>query len=132
MNISFDYTLNNTKLPIISIMIENKKINFIIDTGSTCNLIDSNIVEYFKDIVKPVGEYYINGIDGTKHKVDVVVIPLKIEEKIFKQNFCVKPLLEAFKNIEKECGIQVHGLLGTDFLLKNKCIIDFKSMEVKL
>lgn len=51
MNISFDYTLNNTKLPIISIMIENIKINFIIDTGSTCNLIDSNVVEYLKDIV---------------------------------------------------------------------------------
>lgn len=132
MNISFDYTLHRTKLPIISIMIENHEINFIIDTGSTCSLIDSNVIEYFKDIVKPVGEYYINGIDGIKYKVDVVVVPLRIEEKIYEQNFCVKPLLEAFNDIEKECGIQVHGLVGTDFLLKNKCIIDFKEMNLNI
>lgn len=61
-----------------------------------------------------------------------MIIPLKIEEKIFEQNFCAKPLLEVFNDIEKECGIQVHGLLGTDFLMENKCIIDFKEMNLNI
>lgn len=53
------------KLPIISVFIEDKEMCFIIDTGSICRLIDSNVVECFKDLVKSVSEYYINGIDGT-------------------------------------------------------------------
>lgn len=64
MNHSIIYGLNKTKLPIISVKIEGKHLCFIIDTGNTCSLIDSNVVEYFKDIVKPKSEYYINGIDG--------------------------------------------------------------------
>ena len=36
----------------------------------------------------------------------------------------------AFKDIENECGLQVHGLLGTDFLMGNKCIIDFKNKRI--
>jgi hypothetical protein len=62
------------KLPIISVFIEDKEMCFIIDTGSTCSLFDRNVVEYFKNIVKPVDEYYINGIEGTKHKVDIVIL----------------------------------------------------------
>ena len=132
MNISIESIINCIKLPVLSVMVEDKKLYFILDTGSTCSVIDSNVVEYFKDFVTPIGKYFINGIDGTKHKVEVIVLPFIIEGKMYEQRFCVKSLLEAFNDIEKECGIQVHGLLGTDFLLKNKCIIDFKSMEVKL
>lgn len=130
MNISIEYTLKRTKLPIISVVIEDKKLCFILDTGSTCSLIDSSVVEYFKDIVEPIGEYFVNGIDGTKHKVDIIVIPLMIEGQIYKQKFCVSSLLEAFRDIENENGIQVHGLLGTDFLYENKCIVDFKEKNI--
>lgn len=83
---------------------------FIIDTGSTCSLFDRNVVEYFKDIVKPVDEYYINGIEGTKHKVDIVILPFSFEDRLYNQKFCIKPLLEVFKDIERESGIQVYGL----------------------
>lgn len=75
---TFEYGLQNIKLPIVTVRIEDKILYFILDTGSTCSLIDSNVVEYFKDIVKPKGDYYINGIDGTKHKVDVVRLPFII------------------------------------------------------
>ena len=34
--------------------IEDKHLCFILDTGSTCSLIDSNVVEYFKNIVEPI------------------------------------------------------------------------------
>lgn len=57
---------------------------------------------------------------------------LLYNEKEYKQKFCVKPLYGAFKDIENECGLQVHGLLGTDFLMGNKCIIDFKNKEINI
>ena len=129
---TFEYGLQNIRLPIVSVKIEDNILCFILDTGSTCSLIDRNVVEYFKDIAKPIGEYFINGIDGTKHKVDVVHLPFIINEKEYQQDFCVKPLHDAFKDIENECGLQVHGLLGTDFLMENKCFIDFKEMILNI
>lgn len=132
MNYSIIYGLNKTKLPIIPVEMDGKNLCFIIDTGSTCSLIDNNVVEYFKDIATPVGDYNISGIDGTKHKVDVVTLPFSFEGQSYSQKFCVKSLLEAFKDIETESGIQVHGLLGIDFLMENKWIIDFDKLVVTI
>lgn len=120
------YSLTKVQLPLVPVEVKDKYLSFILDTGSTCSLIDSNVVEYFKDIVEPVGDYYINGIEGTKHKVEMITLPFTFEGQTYKPKFCVKPLLNAFKGIEDESGIQIHGLLGTDFLLENKWIIDFK------
>ena len=130
MHYSLYYGLNTTRLPIILVEVKDKYLSFILDTGSTCSLIDSNVVEYFKDIVEPVVDYYINGIEGTKHKVEMITLPFTFEGQTYKPKFCVKPLLDAFKGIEDESGIQVHGLLGTDFLLENKWIIDLDKLMV--
>ena len=92
--------LNKVQLPIIHVKIENKYLCFILDTGSTCSLIDSTVVEYFKDIVEPVGDYYISGIEGTKHKVDMVALPFTFEGQVYKPKFCVRPLLDTFKGID--------------------------------
>lgn len=130
MHYSLYYGLNTTRLPIILVEVKNKYLSFILDTGSTCSLIDSTVVEYFKNIVEPVGDYYINGIEGTEHKVEMITLPFTFEGQTYKPKFCVKPLLDAFKGIEDESGIQVHGLLGTDFLLENQWIIDFKELNL--
>ena len=122
--------LNKVQLPIIHVKIENKYLCFILDTGSTCSLIDSTVVEYFKDIVEPIGDYCISGIDGTKHKADVVILPFNFEGYTYKPKFCVQPLADAFKGIEIESGVQIHGLLGTDFLIENKWIINFKELNI--
>ena len=132
MNNSILFGIKQTKLPIIIVEIEDKHLCFILDTGSTCCLIDSNVVEYFKDIVEPIGDYCISGIDGTKHNVDVVILPFNFEGYTYKPKFCVQQLSDAFKEIEEDSGIQVHGLLGTDFLLENKWIIDFKELNIHI
>lgn len=126
MHYSLYYGLNSTRLPIILVDVKGEHLCFILDTGSTCSLIDSTVVEYFKDIIEPIGDYCISGIEGTKHKVDMITLPFNFEGQAYKPKFCVKPLLDTFKSIKDESGIQVHGLIGTDFLLENKCIIDFK------
>ncbi len=123
-------SINKVRLPLVIVEVKNKYLCFILDTGSTCSLIDSTVAEYFKDIVEPIGDYCISGIDGAKHKVDMITLPFNFEDQIYKPKFCVKPLLDAFKSIEDESGIQVQGLLGTDFLLENKWIIDFKKYQI--
>lgn len=111
--------------------IKGKYLCFILNTGSTCCLIDSNVVEYFKDIVASIGDYCISGIEDIKHKVDVVTLLFKFESQTYKPRFCVKSLLDAFTSIEEQSGIQIYGLLGTDFLLEDKWIIDFNKLELR-
>ena len=130
MEHNLSFSISKVQLPLIIVKVKEKYICFILDTGSTCSLIDSTVVEYFKDIVEPVGDYYINGIEGSKHEVDMITLPFIFEGQMYKPKFCVKPLLDAFKSIEDESGIQVHALLGTDFLLENKWIIDFEKLKL--
>ena len=130
MEHNLSFSISKVQLPLIIVKVKEKYICFILDTGSTCSLIDSTVVEYFKDIVEPVGDYYINGIEGSKHKGDMITLPFIFEGQMYKPKFCVKPLLDAFKSIEDESGIQVHALLGTDFLLENKWIIDFEKLKL--
>lgn len=130
MEHNLSFSISKVQLPLIIVKVKEKYICFILDTGSTCSLIDSTVVEYCKDIVEPVGDYYINGIEGSKHKVDMITLPFIFEGQMYKPKFCVKPLLDAFKSIEDESGIQVHALLGTDFLLENKWIIDFEKLKL--
>lgn len=130
MKYSLSYGLGKSHLPIIPIKVEGKYLCFIIDTGSTCSLIDSDVVEYFRDMVEPIGDYCISGLEETKHKVDMITLPFNFEGYTYKTIFCVQPLLNAFKGIEDESGIQVHGLLGTDFLIENKWILDFKELNI--
>lgn len=132
MEYHLSFGIHKAKLPIIPIEIKGQYLSFILDTGSTCSLIDSTVVEYFKDIVEPIGDYCISGIEGTKHKVDMITLPFTFEGQFYKPKFCVKPLLDTFKGIEDESGIQVHGLLGTDFLLENQWIIDFKELKLMI
>ena len=130
MEHNLSFSISKVQLPLIIVKVKEKYICFILDTGSTCSLIDSTVVEYFKDIVEPLGDYCISGIEGTKHKVDIVALPFNFEGQIYKPKFCVRPLLDAFKSIEEENGIQVHGLLGTDFLLENQWIVDFRTLTL--
>lgn len=130
MYYSLYYGLNSTRLPIILVDVKGERLCFILDTGSTCSLIDSDVVEYFRDMVELIGDYCISGLEGTKHKVDMITLPFNFEGQVYKPKFCVKPLLNAFKGIEDESGIQVHGLLGTDFLIENKWILDFKELNI--
>ena len=131
MYYSLYYGLNSTRLPIILVDVKGERLCFILDTGSTCSLIDSDVVEYLRDMVEPIGDYCISGLEGTKHKVDMITLPFNFEGQVYKPTFCVKPLLNAFKGIEEDSGIQVHGLLGTDFLLENKWIINFDKLDIE-
>ena len=60
----------------------------------------------------------------------MITLPFNFEGQVYKPKFCVIHLLDAFKSIEEENDIQVHGLIGTDFLLENKWVINFEKLEL--
>lgn len=58
----------------------------------------------------------------------MITLPFTFEGQIYKPKFCVRPLLDAFSGIEEESGIQVHGLLGTDFLWRTNVSLISKNV----
>lgn len=117
--------LSKTWLPIIEAEIENHHVNLIIDTGSTHSVLDEGIAATLKDSITYVGENSLHGIEGNRVNVQEGLVYLNINGEQYQQAFSFMSLGEAFTSIKEESGIEVHGLLGNNFLVNNRWIIDY-------
>lgn len=56
-------------------------------------------------MIEPIGDYFICGIDETKQKVGLGILPFNFESHTYKSKICIKSLLDAFKGIQKKSEI---------------------------
>lgn len=127
---SFRESMALSGLPIISFENNHHWVNMLLDTGGTDSIIDSNYIQYleYTDTDKPTSSFV-----GTTGKTDIgqkiINISLtKDDDKSFNVDCTVINLGEAFTAIKESYGVQLHGILGTDFLDKYKYVIDFEKM----
>ncbi len=71
------------------------------------------------------------GIEGTQQKVNQVEASISFDNKESRVTFSVVDANAAILQIQKESGIQIHGILGIPFLTQNKWILDFKNLTVQ-
>lgn len=71
------------------------------------------------------------GIDGSTSNVSQVKGEITFEEKQSEVKFYVMDATEAISKVQKESGIQIHGILGIPFLVENKWILDFSKLNIK-
>ena len=117
-------TLQNVGVPIIALYNNNKRFNFLIDSGANLSLIDSNILDEIEcDYLDNTGTMY--GIGGNVVKVTYVRMPLFIEDSIFTEDFQVTDLGPTFHRIEKNNGVRIHGVLGNSFFDTYNGIINY-------
>ena len=72
-----------------------------------------------------------NGNRGNQQKANQVETSISFDNKESKVTFSVIEANAAILQIQKESGIQIHGILGIPFLTQNKWIIDFKNLIVQ-
>lgn len=121
--------LQKTGLPLI---ISSGNLCFLIDTGSTHNTLFGFVYEHFKDRFKVLEERRnIIGIDGVQHEVPTIEATFKFEGMNYTSSFAVLDASEAVMQMQKETGVQIHGVLGIQFLVENKWIVDFETYNVK-
>ncbi|MFR9514603.1 MAG: aspartyl protease family protein [Rikenellaceae bacterium] len=127
------YGLTKTGLPLIPIMIGDYALCFIIDTGATLSLLDSSVADRLGDLaVKDDKSSFVLSIDGKHRQAEkTVTLSFKIDEHSFTHTFVCESLFDALIKIEMESDIQVHGILGNDFLLSHKWIIDYERLEIR-
>lgn len=122
--ISFKEALDLTGLPIVTFTNNDKNFNFLIDSGSTESFIDKNIVSNFEHV--KIDNIYNTVITATGNaEAEVINASIKYRDNVYTGNFNCLDLSGPFDEIKKKDGVQIHGILGTEFFKKYKYIIDF-------
>lgn len=125
--ISFRETMDLVDLPIVTFKNNDKKFNFLLDTGanfSTLNHSNLKDLEYLN--VEDKGTY--SGIDGIELESSFVMMDVSYKEKVYTDIFQVIDLDAAFDSIKAESGIKLHGIIGNSFFQKYKYVLNFDEL----
>ena len=129
--ISIAETMESLRLPLVIFNCGEKELAFVFDTGSDGSHINRSVVEELNletFTVEP-GEGKLsvvstgNGLREATNKM--CVIRLSLEDYNFRVECSVEELDQVFNFIKENDGIQLHGILGTNFLRANNWTIDF-------
>ena len=130
IKIGFKEIIENTGLIFLEIFINDISAIMIVDTGCVGNVIDLGFVK---------NELNINLVDFNKSKVSIFNEDKDIEqasisitkvniEKLFKTDidFSVIDMSGTIQSFIDNYGIKICGILGNNFLRKNKLKINYK------
>lgn len=132
MEYPIHYGLEKAGLPLILTTENPKNLCFLIDTGSTNDVIFDFVYEHFNEHFSPTsGSQNIMGINGSLKSSFFVNAELHFDDLRYKATFVVLEANDAIIQVQAETGIQIHGVLGVPFLVKNKCLIDFDKLIIK-
>ena len=125
--ISFKEAMDLTELPVVTFYNGDKKLNFLLDTGSNVSHINSSIINLL-DHTKTNQKTDTIGMEGNKVSNDICKMTIYYRNQKFEEDFIISDLNDAFDVIKQEDGVQIHGILGSKFFEKYKYILDFKEL----
>ena len=126
-SISFKQAMDLTDLPIVTMFQGENKFNLLLDTGSTDNVIDSNVLS---NIVHERIDYKgtLTGLDGIKSDVSACNISFSYGEREYPYTYLVRDMKPAFDMMKQDYGVTLHGIIGSKFFNKYRYVLDFASL----
>lgn len=125
--ISFKEGLDLTELPIVTFYQGNKKLHFLLDTGSNISYINKDVLKEIKATdLKSASNTF--GVEGSGIETRHYNIEIGYKDNKFVEEFGAVNLNAAFSTIEADSGIKLHGIIGNRFFEKYKYILDFKEL----
>lgn len=125
--ISFKESMDLVELPVVTFYNGNKKLNFLLDTGSNLTYINKSVLPELS-YEKSDKTNSIIGIEGVPRNGELCKMTLSYRNQVFEEDFCINDLDNAFNIVKQESGVQIHGILGSKFFEKYKYVIDFKDL----
>lgn len=121
-----EYT--KTDIPYITIDVQGKLLNIIVDTGCSISIIKE---EALKDLHYEISKRKVNLAALTTDSIasDVVKIPFTINNREYIEDFVVYGEGD-IANFEVKYGIIIHAIFSKEFFDKTGCKIDFKNHSV--
>lgn len=124
---SFREAMDLTNLPIVTFYQGDKKFNFLLDTGATLSVINQAALESITHTtINETGELY--GVDGVKREVSYASINLAYKNKDYTEEFQVLDMQEAIDQVKAESGVNMVGIIGSEFFRKYKYVLDFDEL----
>lgn len=125
--ISFKQGMDLTDLPVITLYQGKKKFNLLLDTGSSDNIIDSNIIKNIKH--EPIEtKSNLFGLEGNKVTVSMCKITLSYMDKDYEYEYLITDMKQAFTEIKQSTGVNLHGIIGSKFFNTYKYVLDFDKL----
>lgn len=125
--ISFKEAMDLVELPVVTFHNGDKKLNFLLDTGSNVSYINSSIIPLLVH-EKIDKEMDTIGIEGNKVSNQFCKMSVAYKNQVFEEEFSIAELDEAFSVVKQESGVQIHGILGSKFFERYKYVLDFKEL----
>ena len=125
--ISFKAGFDLTDMPVITLYQGDKKFNFLLDTGSTDSIIDSNILKEINYKVKNTVSNLF-GMEGQTKQVRSCEITLYFGNKGYTYDYLINDMSQAFGQIKDSTGVNLHGIIGSKFFNKFKYVLDFDEL----
>ena len=129
----FRLTLGLQKIGLPLIITSGKLGNlcFLIDTGASQNILFDFVYDHFRDEFKSLEiTHKMIGIEGYVKENPIIEATFNFEGTDYTSTFSVLDATDAIAQVQKETGVQIHGVLGIQFLVENKWIVDLDRLEI--
>lgn len=126
--ISLKESLDLAEIPIVTFLEGDTKLNFLLDTGSSDSHISTSAAKMLMGT--PVEtDYSYTSSNGSCTVSKMMDTALRYKDEEFKVSLYINEGLdESFETVKSNCGVQLHGILGSDFLREHKYIMDFAEL----
>ena len=126
-SLSFKDSMDLVELPVVTFYHGKKKLNMLLDTGSSESIINSTELD---KIIYTELEYQkpLMGMEGNICMNKAITTIISYSGLKFDHPFIAADMKEAFGNIKKETGVTIHGILGSDFFTRYKYVLDFDKL----
>lgn len=129
---SFKNAFNISGFPIVTFQQrdangEIHNYNFLVDTGSNATYINRSAGMIYEPLDRK-SEYMDSG--GNNINCEIVNVELLLDNKKYKHEVRVGSFDASFAEVKSTFGINLHGILGTNFMNAYKYAVDFKEYVV--
>jgi hypothetical protein len=126
---SFETTLTELGLIYATFTCNGKAMNFILDTGSNLSYVDAAAISEM-DLELHKCNDSVMGLGGSQDMGYYCSLKLETPETVTVIDLPINDFSGPFGAVERENGVRLHGLLGNNFLLASKYVIDYEKMKV--
>lgn len=124
---SFKESLDLAEMPVVTFYQGDKKINFLLDTGSNNCIIDSSFLKNIRHTMLKESTN-IQGLEGNSQEAQVCTLNITYKNNTYSYPYVIQDMSNVFNSIKKETGVTVNGILGSSFFNTYNYILDFKEL----
>ncbi|MDB4582810.1 retroviral-like aspartic protease family protein [Draconibacterium sp.] len=125
---------DNFHVTISSFFPDGQTRNWVIDTGASKTVFDKRLEEYFSVLEGESDEIHTAGNNEQPQEISMALLAQLQIGKLKIENFKVALLDLSHINelYSKSTNLKICGLIGGDFLMKYKAVIDYKKKRLVL